>query len=78
MSTPIEALVKQLIMEDDVPSKQKTVAEINSQAKAKGIFLSSIHDVYMARGKGQGKLFTVPARIRIDNNNDECYSLPKI
>ncbi len=28
---------------------------------AKGIFLASIHDLYMARGKGQGKNFTVPA-----------------
>ena len=61
MATPIETLVKQLIMADDIASKQKTVAEILSQAKSKGIFLASIHDVYIARGKGQGKLFTVPA-----------------
>ena len=57
----IDALVKSVIMTDDLSTKQKLVGEIHTAAKAQGIFLSSIHDVYMARGKGQGKLFTTPA-----------------
>src|SRR5207237_9387900 len=41
--------------------KEAITREIQAQAKAKGAYLASIHDVYMARGKGQGKNFTVPA-----------------
>ena len=58
----IDALAKDLILTDDIAVKQKIVAEILAIAKSKGIFLSSIHNLYKARGEGkcQGG-FTVPA-----------------
>ena len=57
----VDATVKKLVMTDDIKVKETVALEIQAQAKTKGIFLASIHDVYMARGKGQGKAFTVPA-----------------
>ena len=57
----VDATVQKLVMTDDIKEKEALAREIQAQAKAKGIFLASIHDVYMARGKGQGKNFTVPA-----------------
>lgn len=57
----IDALVKQLVLTDNIKEKEKISKEIQALAKAKGAYLASIHDVYMARGKGQGKNFTVPA-----------------
>ena len=57
----IDALVKQLVLTDDIKQKESIAQQIQAQAKAKGAFLASIHDVYMARGKGQGKNFTAPA-----------------
>ena len=57
----VDAAVQKLVMTDDIKVKEILAREIQAQAKAKGIFLASIHDVYLARGKGQGKNFTVPA-----------------
>ena len=57
----VDATVKKLVMTDNIKEKEALAREIQAQAQAKGIFLASIHDVYMARGKGQGKNFTVPA-----------------
>lgn len=57
----IDATVQKLVLTDDIKEKESLAQEIQAQALAKGIFLASIHDVYMARGKGQGKHFTVPA-----------------
>jgi len=57
----VDATVQQLVLTDDIKEKEALSREIQAQAQAKGIFLASIHDVYMARGKGQGKNFTVPA-----------------
>src|SRR5882724_140423 len=57
----IDALVKQLVLTDNIKEKEKVARQIHADAAAKGIYLASIHDVYMARGKGKGKNFTVPA-----------------
>jgi fructose/tagatose bisphosphate aldolase len=57
----VDATVQKLVMTDDIKEKEALAREIQAQAIAKGAFLASIHDVYMARGKGQGKNFTVPA-----------------
>jgi hypothetical protein len=57
----VDAAVQKLVMTDNIKEKETIAREIQVQAQAKGAFLASIHDVYMARGKGQGKNFTVPA-----------------
>ncbi len=61
MVTDIDQTVKQLVLTDNIKEKETLAKAIAAEAKAKGIYLASIHDVYMARGKGQGKNFTVPA-----------------
>jgi len=53
--------VQKLVLTDNIKEKEAISREIQAQALAKGAFLASIHDVYMARGKGKGKNFTVPA-----------------
>ena len=57
----VDALVQKLVTTDNIKEKETLAREIQAQAGGKGIFLASIHDVYLARGKGQGKNFTVPA-----------------
>lgn len=57
----VDAAVKKLVGTDNNKEKEVLAQEIQAQAKARGIFLASIQDVYMARGKGKGKNFTVPA-----------------
>ncbi len=57
----VDATVQKLVMTDNTKEKEAMAREIQAQAHTKGIFLASIHDVYKARGKGQGKNFTVPA-----------------
>ncbi len=57
----VDAAVQKLVLTDNIKEKEIIAREIHAQAQAKGAFLASIHDVYMARGKGQGKNFTVPA-----------------
>jgi fructose/tagatose bisphosphate aldolase len=57
----VDAAVQKLVLTDNIKEKEVLAREIQAQAKAKGIFLASIHDVYLARGKGKGKNFTVPA-----------------
>ena len=57
----VDATVQKLVLTDNIKEKETLAREIQSQADAKGIFLASIHDVYLARGKGKGKNFTVPA-----------------
>ncbi len=61
VTADIDALVKQLVLTDDIKEKEKLARQIHAEAKTKGIFLASIHDAYIARGKGQGKNFTTPA-----------------
>src|ERR1017187_2541551 len=57
----VDATVQKLVITDNIKEKETISQEIQAQAKSKGIYLASIHDLYMARGKGQGKHFTVPA-----------------
>lgn len=58
----IDALARNLIMSDDLKTKQQIAGEIHSMANSQGIFLSSIHDLYKARGEGKCPGgFTVPA-----------------
>lgn len=59
--TDISALVKDLVMNDDMAQKKAIAKKIADMAYKKGIYSSSIHEFYMARGKGQEKGFTVPA-----------------
>ena len=42
-----------LIMTDAVDEKKKVAKKITDIAYKNGIFLSSIHEFYMARGKGE-------------------------
>ncbi len=57
----IDILVRDLVMADDLDTKREIASKIFDLAKAQGIFLSSIHDFYLARGQGEGPNFTVPA-----------------
>jgi len=57
----IDKIVMELIMNDDAVSKKKTSKKIFDMAYKKGIYPSSIHEFYMARGKQEYKGLTVPA-----------------
>jgi len=58
----VDAIVRELIFNDDIAAKQKITNEILEMAKSKGIFLASIQDLYKARGEGRASGgFTVPA-----------------
>ncbi len=57
----IDILVNDLVLSDDIKKKQESLAKIWEAARAKRIILSSIHDLYRARGKGLISGFTVPA-----------------
>ncbi len=57
----VDSIVQKLVLTDNIKEKETIAREIQAQARAKGAYVASIHDVYMARGKGQGKNFTVPA-----------------
>jgi fructose/tagatose bisphosphate aldolase len=48
----IEKIAMELIMSDDVAAKKKLAKKIFDIAYKKGVYPSSIHDFYMARGKG--------------------------
>lgn len=57
----IEKIALALIMTDDGALKKKLAKKIADIAYKKGIYPSSIHEFYMARGKGEFGGFTVPA-----------------
>ncbi|MBU1726148.1 MAG: class II fructose-bisphosphate aldolase [Candidatus Omnitrophica bacterium] len=57
----IDKIVMELIMADDTAIKKKLSKKIFDIAYKNGIYPSSIHEFYMARGKGQFTGFTVPA-----------------
>ncbi len=57
----IEKITFDLITSEDVSAKKKLAKRISDIAYKKGIYLSSIHEFYMARGKGEFSGFTVPA-----------------
>ncbi|MFA5361824.1 MAG: class II fructose-bisphosphate aldolase [Candidatus Omnitrophota bacterium] len=50
-----------LIMSDDMDRKKELAKKIFAVAYKKGVYPSSIHELYMARGKGEFGGFTVPA-----------------
>ncbi|MFA4990167.1 MAG: class II fructose-bisphosphate aldolase, partial [Candidatus Omnitrophota bacterium] len=57
----IDKLVMDLVLSDDSSIKQKLAKKILGLAYKKGIYPSSIHDFYMAAGRGEFNGFTVPA-----------------
>jgi len=57
----VEKIAMDLIMTDDLAAKKKLAKKISDLAYEKGIYLSSIHQFYMARGRGEFGGFTVPA-----------------
>jgi fructose/tagatose bisphosphate aldolase len=57
----IERTVMELVMSDDSARKKQLAKKIFDVAYKEGIFPSSIHGFYMARGRGDFRGFTVPA-----------------
>ncbi len=57
----IDKLALDLVLSDDLNLKKELAKKITILAYKKGIYLSSIHDLYLARGKAEFSGFTVPA-----------------
>ncbi|MFA5276386.1 MAG: aldolase, partial [Candidatus Omnitrophota bacterium] len=57
----IDNIVMELVMTDDAATKKKIAKKILDMAYKAGIYPASIHDFYLARGKGEFGNFTVPA-----------------
>src|SRR3990167_8443546 len=57
----VEKIVMDLMMSDDSAAKKKLSKKIFDIAYKNGIYPSSIHDFYIARGKGEFGGFTVSA-----------------
>src|SRR3989338_95769 len=57
----VEKIVMDLMMSDDSAAKKKLSKKIFDIAYKNGIYPSSIHDFYIARGKGEFEGLTVPA-----------------
>lgn len=57
----IEKMIIDLVISDDQSVKKALAKKIRDLAYKKGIYPSSIHELYMARGKGEFSGFTVPA-----------------
>ncbi len=57
----IDKIVMDLILTDDVAVKKQLAKKILDIAYKKGIYPSSIHELYMARGREEFEGFTVPA-----------------
>jgi len=57
----IDKIVMELIINDDPLFKKKLAKKITDIAYKKGIYSSSIHELYVACGKGEFSGFTVPA-----------------
>ncbi len=57
----VEKIALGLINNDDINVKRELAKKIQDIAYKKGIYLSSIHQLYAARGKGEFCGFTVPA-----------------
>lgn len=60
-SFDVDKTVNELVMNDNVVKKRQLAKKIFDNAYEKGIYPSSIHDFYMARGRGEFGGFTVPA-----------------
>jgi len=57
----VQKFVMEIINNDDMADKRRIAKKIFDIAYKKGIYPSSIHEFYMARGKGEFNGFTVPA-----------------
>ena len=58
----VDSLVMDLILTDNIEEKKSIAKKITDIAYKKGIFLSSINEFYLARGKGEvPNNFTAPA-----------------
>ncbi len=57
----VEKIVMDLIMSDDMNVKKTLAKKILDMAYKKGIYPSSIHELYMARGKNEYTGCTIPA-----------------
>ncbi|MFH1355051.1 MAG: class II fructose-bisphosphate aldolase [Candidatus Omnitrophota bacterium] len=57
----VEKIIMELIMTDDIEVKKKLAKKIKDIAYKNGVYPSSIHEFYMARGRGEFNGFTVPA-----------------
>ncbi len=57
----VENLVRELVNSDDANFKKEIAGKIKEMAYKKGAYLSSIHELYMARGKGEYTGTTIPA-----------------
>jgi len=57
----VEKIALELIMSDEAEKKKKLAKKIRDIAYKNGVYPSSIHEFYMARGKGLFGGFTVPA-----------------
>jgi len=60
-SFDVEETVTELVMSDDLARKKQLAKRIFDVAYGEGVFPSSIHEFYMARGRGEFAGFTVPA-----------------
>jgi fructose/tagatose bisphosphate aldolase len=60
-SFDVEKTVMKLVMSDDLAEKKQLAKEIFDRAYTEGVHPSSIHEFYMARGRGEFGGFTVPA-----------------
>ncbi len=60
-SFDVEKTAIQMIMTDSVTEKMQLAKSILEVANERGIYPSSIHDFYIARGRGEFGGFTVPA-----------------
>ena len=60
-SFDVEKTALELVMNDNIEKKKQLAKKIFDHATKEGITLSSIHDFYMARGRGEFSGFTVPA-----------------
>ena len=57
----VEKFITQLVLTDDISVKKTLAKRIFDMAYKNNVYLSSIHELYMARGKGEFTGFTVPA-----------------
>ncbi|MBL7151310.1 MAG: class II fructose-bisphosphate aldolase, partial [Candidatus Omnitrophica bacterium] len=57
----IEKIALELVLTDEAEAKKKLAKKIQNIAYKKGVYPSSIHEFYLARGRGEFTGFTVPA-----------------
>ena len=60
-SFDVEKTAIELVMNDNITKKRQLAKEIFDVAYEEGVYPSSIHEFYMARGRGEFSGFTVPA-----------------